>query len=68
MLSFQVNRLSSLNQTRQNKSKRVSVHFSRHKKQGKLRNIPHYLLMENLYEDEYNNHGNESDIDETDGN
>ena len=50
------------------KSKRVSVHFSRHKKQGKLHNIRQYLLMANQYEDEANDHGNDSDIDKTDGN
>jgi hypothetical protein len=35
--------------------------------QGKLRNIPQYLLMANQYENEANDHGDENDIDETDG-
>jgi hypothetical protein len=50
-------------------SKRASVHFSCHKKQGKLCNIPLsiYFLMANQYEDEANDYGDESDIDETDG-
>ena len=46
---------SQCDQTRQNKN------------QGKLRNIPQYLLMANQYENEANDHGDENDIDETDG-
>ena len=47
-------------------SKHASVQFSCHKKQGKLCNIPQYLLMANHYEGEANDHGDESDIDKTD--